>query len=145
MNLSTRIEKLEQKKGKEQQHADTSQEASRPYRPGPWPGDCICFPHEPLFFDPDDIPVAAAVQCPLHRERFNTYRFPLVYVAKWRREQVVLEQNPNGKQYEKAWRAAFPLGYYDRTCAPRTQREFEKWLKLYETHSIREFEEVTNE
>lgn len=112
MSLRVRIERLERQRQREQMD-ETGGEL---IQMGPWPDDCICFPCEPEFRCPEELPVAAAVKCPLHGERFKSHRFVQIYVSKWRRE-ITRPYNAAPPairaQYQKAWLAAFPLGYLE--------------------------------
>ena len=60
---------------------------------------------QPCFCDPDEEPVAAAVKCPLHGERFKPITLHL-YVGEWRRKAEPLRRE-RLIQYKKAWDASF--------------------------------------
>ena len=71
--------------------------------------DCICFPEneQPFFCDPAEEPIAAAVKCPLHGNRFKQPIFH-TYVSGWRREKEPACRQHLSAQYRKAWEASFP-------------------------------------
>ena len=57
----------------------------------------------------DVIEAARAVKCPIHGERFNDVKQPLVYQARWLVKSEWETSYPhNSRQYAKAMRASFP-------------------------------------